>query len=105
MTSINLKIVEEKLREDLALCGEEAIVQELKNLQIAIYVMCGGGLLGKLAVEDPWNFYLDDRTAKLPYKRAEILQSIEVLKVYAKVLEEDINTMPPVSQFHSCGIF
>jgi len=77
----------------------------IPNMQIAIYVMCGGGVLGTLAAEQPADFYIDGRTGRLPYKKAQIRQAVETLKTFAIIHGLDPHRLPYVPQFHNMGIF
>jgi len=74
-------------------------------LQVAVYVMCGGGLLGHFAAEQPADFYIDDRVGRLPYPRKEIYQAVSVLKTLAEAHCLDPHKMPELPSFHACGIF
>lgn len=80
------------------------------TLQTAVYVMCGGGMLGRSAAEQPGNFYIDnfyidDRVGRLPYKRLEILQAVAVLAAVAKAMGFDPLKMPDMPDFYNCGVF
>jgi hypothetical protein len=59
---------------------------KLQALQVAVYVMCGGGLLGSFAARDPWHFYIDARVGRLPYSRRDIKRAVAKL---AQLAEED----------------
>ncbi len=73
--------------------------------QIAVYVMCGGGFLGRFAAEQPADFYIDDRVGRLPYRRKEIMQAVQVLAVIAEARGLDPRKMPKMPEIHNCGIF
>lgn len=96
---INLNHVKKVLQQR----SKESVTQDAKNLQIAVYVMCGGGLLGISAAENPKDFYIDDRVRKLPFPKRQIKQAVKVLGIYAEVL--DWKEMPKCGNFHNCGIF
>lgn len=74
-------------------------------MQTAVYVMAGGGLLGRMAAEQPADFYIDGRVGRLPYSRKEITQAVNVLAVLAKKYGFDPHHMPEMPQFHNLGIF
>ena len=74
-------------------------------LQVAIHVMCGGGLVGRFASEQPADFYIDDRCGRLPYRRKEIMQAVQVLATIATARGLDPHHLPHAPDFHSCGIF
>jgi hypothetical protein len=75
------------------------------RLQIAVYVMCGGGFLGRSAAEQPADFYLDDRVSRRPYKGAEILQAVKTLAAIAKASGMNPYHLPEMPNFHNCGIW
>jgi len=73
--------------------------------QVAVYVMCGGGFLGRFAAEQPADFYIDDRVGRLPYENAEICQAVETLSTIAKENGLDPHNLPPMPNFHNSGVF
>ena len=79
--------------------------ESVGNMQIAVFVMCGGGHLGRFAAEQPAHFYIDDRCGKLPYSKSAIYQAVEVLKVAAEVHGLDPRNMPKMPDFHNMGVF
>jgi hypothetical protein len=74
-------------------------------MQVAVYVMCGGGFLGRFAAERPMDFYIDDRVGCLPYSREEIYQAIETLKTITAANGIDPHRLPALPGFHNMGIF
>ncbi len=74
-------------------------------MQVAIYTMCGGGFLGRFAAEQPADFFIDDRVGRLPYKKEEIYQAVEILKTIAESNGIDPHKMPPMPSFHNMGVF
>lgn len=87
--------------ENLKASGWKA--ETIPAMQIAVYVMCGGGHLGRFAAEEPKDFYIDDRVAGLPYKREEIIQAVAVLAAIARI--NGITELPEMPRFHNMGIF
>ena len=79
-------------------------MEHIQRLQVAVYVMCGGGFLGKMAAEQPADFYIDDRVSRLPYGRKAITQAVEVLRVHAEKEGLDTHNLMGVA-FHNCGTF
>ena len=73
--------------------------------QVAVYVMCGGGFLGRFAAHQPADFYIDSRVARLPYGRRAIEQAVAVLAELAKKAGLNPHALPEVASFHNCGIF
>ena len=74
-------------------------------MQTAVYVMCGGGFLGRFAAEQPMDFYIDDRVGGLHDSREEIYQAVETLKTIAAANGIDPRRLPAVPSFHNMGIF
>jgi hypothetical protein len=55
----------------------------LKSLQIEVYVMCGGGLLGDFATTQPADFYIDvQELENYPIRKRDVMQAVEVLGGY-----------------------
>ncbi len=73
--------------------------QDVKQQQVKVFCMCGGGFLGRFAAEQPNNFYIDDRVGRLQYAKTSIYK--EVLKLN-RMAKEGIGRMP---DFHYCGVF
>jgi hypothetical protein len=102
MTVINE--IGENIRQRIANKGRDAVVAEMEQLQVAVYVMCNGGFLGRSASEQPESFYVDDRVKKLPYSRRQIVNAVRVLHVYQ--MELGFETMPRAKiDFHNCGVW
>jgi hypothetical protein len=78
------------VEDDLRWATEE----DLKSLQIEVYVMCGGGLLGDFAMTQPADFYIGARIGKLPYRKRDIIQAVEVLKGMAIKLGKNPHDLP-----------
>ena len=74
-------------------------------MQVAVYVMCGGGFLGRMAAEQPADFYIDERCTKLPYGKREIIQAVQVLVIAAGAHGLNPHEMPAMPRFHNMGIF
>lgn len=102
---LDMKQVEENLRERKKSGGRKQFLAELQQLQVAVNVMCGGGFLGSFAAEQPGEgFYIDSRVGRLPYKVKEIYQAVAVLALYQKVA--GLKKMPTnYRDFHNCGTF
>lgn len=79
--------------------------ETIPPMQVAVYVMCGGGFLGRFAAERPVDFYIDDRVGGLPYKREEIYQAVLTLKNLAVANGLNPNHLPAMPDFHNMGIF
>ena len=79
-----------RVKIDTMIEGDEEL---LRNLQVAVYVMCGGGMLGSFAMKQPADFYIDARVGRLPYPRKKIYIAIEVLKALAEVLRKNSHNL------------
>ena len=78
---------------------------DLQQQQVVVSVMCGGGMLGRFAAEQPADFVLSDKKAVgLPFEKKEIEQAVEVLAIIAKHYSFDPHNLPSV-RFHNCGVF
>ena len=77
----------------------------IERHQVAVYVMCGGGFLGRFAAEQPADFYIDGRVSGLPYGKRAIEQAVKTLATIAKAAGFDPHHMPQMGTFHNCGIF
>lgn len=75
------------------------------RLQVMIFTMIGGGHLGSFAVEQPADFYIDDRVGGLRYPRRAIYQAVEILKIVAEETGLNSHKMPPMPWVHHCGAF
>jgi hypothetical protein len=104
------KLDMEKVKESLQYRFEhdkEQFMDEIKQLRTAVFVMCGGSLLGRMAASQPKEFYIDMRVGRLPYKRRTIEQAVKVLLAYLEVAGIDPRTLQDkgYSDFHNCGVF
>lgn len=102
---LDMEKVEQNIRNELEECGREKVMEEFQTLRVVVYVMVGGGFIGRFAVDQPNDFYLDSRVGKRPYSQRKIFQAVEVLRLYVKVLGLKYDTMPRMLDFHNCGIF
>lgn len=69
-------------------------ITQLEYLQVMIYSMVGGGLLGRSAICQPADFYIDLRVGRLPYSRQDIFRAIETLKALADFLGLNPHHLP-----------
>jgi len=72
--------------------------------QLIVFVMCGGGAIGRFAAENPADFYIDARVPVLPYSKQEILQVVMFLKIVAETNGLDAHNMR-MPDFHAMGVF
>ena len=106
MRKPNMVEVEKNLVERLQSQGRERVMAQFKQLQTAVYVMCGGGFLGSSAARQPHGFYIDSRVGRLPYSKTKIMQAVVVLQLYIKVLRLNPNELPDFfMDAHNCGVF
>jgi len=82
-----------------------ATKETVAAMQVIVYVMCGGSLLGRFAAEQPKDFYIDDRCSRLPYPKRAIYQAVKALVQEAECVGIDPRNMPRIPDFHNCGVF
>src|SRR4051812_36677893 len=101
---LDMDQVKESLRCRLE-ADRKQYMEEIKQLRTALFIMCGGGLLGRFAACQPQQFYIDLRVGKLPYSRRKIEQAVKVLIAYLQVAGIDPKTLRDngYSDFHNCG--
>lgn len=92
--------VEWKLGED----GYTPTIQDVKYLQVIVYTMCGGGMLGQFAAQQPKDFYIDMRVGRLPYNNKKIYHAVEVLKGISEYLDLKPEQMK-MPDWYNGGIF
>jgi len=112
--------------EDLLLqIGRLRLLDQLRQMQAAVYTMCQGGEMGRAAADHPGSFYIDERTGESPYPDDMILQFTKGMTVLCEVLKLDPKNLmdqptklfvelmrsttytPPASyaDFHNLGLF
>lgn len=96
------KLDPEKVRESIR---EYWMDEDIGALQVAIYVACGGGLIGEMHACRPALAYIDDLVGKLPYSRSEIVNMKLVLIAMAEEKGLDPINLPQMPKFHGCGVF
>lgn len=112
---VDLEQAEQRLTELLNETSRQLVLDRCRQLQLTVYVMCGGGFLGRFAAEQPADFYIDDRASTV-YPAEAIYQAVKVLAIYAKVLGLNPNQLDPTAelfpgtgwnfmQCHNCGVF
>lgn len=83
--------------------------QKIGHQQIALYVMVGGGMIGRSFAEQPKGAYVDSRVGKRPYSMKEIDQARKILVIMAEVAGYDPNGfnngLPSMPNFHGAGVF
>lgn len=103
MRKLDMVAVEQACRD----YTKEQLLEKLRSQQVAVYVMCEGGLLGRFAAEQPADFYIDMRVSRLPYGRRKIEQAVAVLVVLAKLcgFSGKGTDMPKMPDLHGSGIW
>lgn len=76
-------------------------LREINDLQLVVFVMCGGGYIGNFAACQPAEFYIDDRGARRPYPLKKISIAVKYLKKRAEQYRFDVYDMPKMSSFHN----
>jgi len=94
-----------QVKECFSSLSKEDQFSQIQSLQIALYVMCGGGLIGRLFAEQPLDAYIDDRAGKLPYTRKQIYAARDCLIALAKTAGFNPVDLPRIPHFHHCGVF
>lgn len=84
---------------------EEEAKKQVPLLQIAIYVMVGGGMIGRSYAEQPETAYIDMRVGRRPYGIRDIFKAQAVLIAMAKRAGFDPNDMPKMPRWHNLGVF
>jgi hypothetical protein len=77
----------------------------IPGTQLAIYIMAGGGLIGRLYSEQPADAYRDDRAGRAPYKFRELEAMRGSLVGLAEACGMDPHHLPEMPPFHSAGVF
>ena len=96
------KLDMEHVKESLAYYFKDS---DIGALQVAIYVACGGGFIGKMNAEQPGQAYIDGRAAKRPYSLRQIENMRRVLVAMAEQRGLDPDNLPEMPNFHNCGVF
>lgn len=52
---------------------------KIQAMQVAVYVMCGGGMIGRFAATKPADFYIDDRVSRRPFGLRKIMKAVQAL--------------------------
>jgi len=79
--------------------------EAIGHAQVVVYVMTGGGMLGKMAAEQPADFYIDARVGRLPYGRREIMKAVGTLKQLVVRAGLDPRALPRMPYLHNLGVF
>ena len=79
-------------------------MKELEHLQVMVYTMCGGGMLGDFAMRQPDDFYIDDRVGRLPYPQKDIFNVIEMIKAVCDYLKKNPRKLS-TPDFYGCWVF
>lgn len=74
-------------------------------MQAAVYVMAGGGLVGRSAAEQPADFYIDDRVSRRPYPIKVIHNAVKTLERIAVAKGLDPRRLPEMPNFGNLGYF
>jgi len=84
-----------------------ARAEDIARMQTTVYTMCGGGLLGRLAAEQPADFYIDDRCGRLPFSRRTIENAVAILARCATLAGLNPHALTGVTTYrtHNLGAF
>ena len=89
---------------DFSLENKQPTDKALEFLQVMVYVMVGGGMLGRFAMCQPADFYIDLRVGRLSYPQKDIFNVIEMIKAVADYLTKDPHNLPEPN-FYGCWVF
>jgi hypothetical protein len=78
--------------------------EQVSKMQTAVFVMCGGGMLGGSAARQPADFYIDSRCGRLPYGKRQIMRAVEILAQTATLCGMDPHDLE-FDRFHNLGMF
>lgn len=70
---------------------------KLQAMQVAVYVMCGGGELGLLAATQPIGFWMDEENEITIYSAADVYAAVGMLAKAAKQEGHDVDDGLPCS--------
>lgn len=73
--------------------------------QVAIYVLTGGGLVGRSYAHNPKTAYMDIRLGKRPYSRKQIEAARQTLVALAEKARMDPDSLPDMPDFGNLGVF
>ena len=92
----------EQVKESIEHAGDK---WQIGTLQVAIYVAAGGGLVGNMFAHNPKHAYIDSRVVgKRRYSSKDIERMRLTLVAMAEVKGLDPSCLPPMPEFHSCGV-
>lgn len=83
----------------------DKFMERIRGQQVMVYVMTGGGFIGRSHAEQPKSAYIDDRVSKRPYSRKAISNATTVLILMAEIAGLDPNNLPAMIDIHNSGVF
>ena len=92
----------EQVKESIEFAGDR---WQIGTLQVAIFVAVGGGLIGSMFAHNPKHAYIDLRAGWTPCNRNDIEKMRLTLMAMAEVKGLDPRRLPPMPEFHNCGVF
>lgn len=92
----------EQVKESMKRAGDR---WQIGTLQVAIYVAAGGGLVGNMFAHNPKHACKDTRTGRGPYREKSTQKMRQTLVALAEVKGLDPTCLPPMPEFHDCGVF
>lgn len=84
---------------------KEKAIALVPRAQIAMFVMVGGGFLGRSYAEQPKTAYTDLRCGRLPYKSTDVKKAQVTLIALAERAGLDADSLPPIPNFGNMGVF
>ena len=73
--------------------------------QLALYVMAGGGMIGRMYAQQPADAYRDTRAGRAPYAGRKVERMRLILVALAERAGLDPRNLPAMSDFHGAGVF
>lgn len=86
-------------------CGVDEFRRIVGSTQVAIYIMTGGGWIGRTYAEQPASAYTDARVGRLNYPAWQIENCRLALVVMSEVAGMDPENLPPMPNLFSMGVF
>ena len=80
-------------------------LDKFKALQVAVYVMAGGGMIGRMYAEQPADAYTDTRAGRRPYRTDELESARQCMIASCHALGLDPHNVPPMTNFPGCWVF
>jgi hypothetical protein len=81
----------------------DLIRQRVGASQVGLYVMVGGGMIGRSHAEQPQGAYVDGRASARPYRMSDIEVALEAFIIEVEEAGMDPNNVPMILPFGNMG--